>query len=115
MLLSLRSAVLRKNGYTVLEARNIEQVFRMDSFENIRVAVLCHTIPASERQKLISAIQRSHPHAVVLALHTGWQRVEEADESIESLSGPQTLLDCIESAIRNKKVAPEKSRLRQCG
>jgi hypothetical protein len=116
MLFALRSAVLRKGGFTVFEARSPQQVLSISPAADIMVAVLCHTIPASERRELVHAIRRCHPHSAVLALHTGWERVEEADESIESLSGPQTLLDCIAALIHNPSYKFHLAdRLRYCG
>ncbi len=109
--------MLRNNGYMVLEARNIEQVLSMAGSVNIHVAILCHSIPPLEREKLIEAIQCTYPHAALLALHLGWERVEEADESIGNLSGPQALLDSVESLTRKqpKRLTQTADELRRCG
>jgi hypothetical protein len=95
-----RSAVLRSKGYIVFECFAVDS--GMESFQSIDVidlAILCHSIPCLQQCKLARDMKSIRPLTPIVALVRGFARVEAADVSLESLSGPEELLDCVGSLL----------------
>ena len=96
-----RTAVLRSQGYIVLEAFKIEEGLRMFGSVDLDLAILCHSIPQPKQSEIAMAMKRSRPLTPVLALLRGMAWVDEADVSLSSPSAPEELLACVAALLKN--------------
>jgi DNA-binding response OmpR family regulator len=66
-LMSSRSMILRGAGYAVDEAYTVETAIKLVDQDSIDAALLCHTVPRSEQNALISAIHSNRRLMPILA------------------------------------------------
>src|SRR5947209_15472787 len=101
-LLRIRDAVLRSAGHEYIEATTLEEALLAFDKENVLLVILCHSIPADARRGLCRTIKRKDPQVPVLALHHAFDFIEEADISLDNLSGPNDLLSCIATLLKKR-------------
>lgn len=101
-LLRIRNAVLKSAGHECIESSSIEEGLRLLHRSDVLLVVLCHTIPANLRRTAAIAIKREKSEAAVLALHHAFDFIEEADISLDNLSGPAELLDCVAMLLKKR-------------
>jgi hypothetical protein len=62
--------------------------------------VVCHTIPDSERLKLIAAVRIVSPSAkVIVVRRDGELSAQFADETVHSLDGAEALLEAVKQTL----------------
>ena len=100
-LLATRNLVLETRGYLVVAAHNADEALELVRNTEFDVAILCHTIPAKERERLILALKRAKPLTTVLTIEAGGfiGRPEFADDSVAGIDGPDVLFSHIEEAL----------------
>jgi CheY-like chemotaxis protein len=108
VLLQTRSEVLRAAGYLVHTATSTDAAIQMLVSGDLDLVVICHSLPARERSRVIAAIKAAKPSAKVLVVRTNGEATKgEADASVHSLDGPESLLARVASLIRALNALPE--------
>lgn len=103
-LLGTRNAVLRAEGYTVVTAVTPAEIVDVFFAGDYDVVVLCHTIPALERRKLIRLVRNHAPRTpvVVLSSHDG----QSADDgAVRVPNNPQELVAAVALAASRYRPA----------
>jgi DNA-binding NtrC family response regulator len=72
VLLDSRSRLLRSDGYTVVNAFSGQQALALFLAGDFDAVVLCHSIPARERQTLAQAFHDHSPSTPVVLISTGF-------------------------------------------
>ncbi len=100
-LLATRNRVLESYGYIVVPAYTPEQAMDQLRESDFDVAILCHTLGADDRERLIGAMKKAKPLMPVLTVESGGysQRPELADEAVAGIDGPEALFAHIEAAL----------------
>jgi DNA-binding response OmpR family regulator len=57
-LLSLRSMLLRRAGFDVIEAYSTSDALRLAQSDAVDLTLVCHTLPKQEQRGIISAIRK---------------------------------------------------------
>ena len=99
-LLRIRNAVLKSAGFELIESSSVEDGLRLFRRDDILLVILCHTIPATLRRSTTIMMKHEKSQTAVLALHHAFDFIEEADVSLDNLSGPGELLDCVAALLR---------------
>ena len=96
-LLGLRDDVLRIAGYKVREY--IPSEFSSPPDDDFAIAILCHSIPDAEKQRIIRSIRSRKPGVPILIVRASEGRIENVDATVHGLDGPEALLNCVESLL----------------
>jgi CheY-like chemotaxis protein len=109
LLLQTRSQVLRTDGYTVVATLSSEEALQQFEAGDFDVVILCHSIPASERERLSRAMHSRSPGTpvVVVSRTQAAQQQNGADATVAS--DPEELLRDIPSVLG--KVHPQTRHL----
>jgi len=99
-LLAVRDTVLRTEGYRVIEAYSADEALRIFASTDVDIVVICHSIPAQSRRRLVTAMKELRPLTPVVALHEAFDYITEADLSVDQLSGPEILLEGLASLLK---------------
>jgi len=99
-LLEVREIVLRSEGYRVIEAYTTQEALRIFSSTDVDIVVICHSIPAQSRRRLVLAMKEARPLTPVVALHEAYDYITEADRSVDQLAGPEVLLEALISLLK---------------
>ncbi len=91
-LLISRHAVLMSAGYVVVSTSDEAEALALFQSGDFALAILCDSIRPEERRKLALALRQANPSKPVLAIHDGFDYIDEADLSLENFAGPQSLL-----------------------
>src|SRR5947209_344240 len=105
-LLRIRNAVLKSGGHEYIECASAEGALHLFRRHDIFLVILCHSIPAEMRRSMSRTMKREKPATAVLALHHAFDFIQEADVSLDNLSGPHELLDCV-AFLLNKRARNE--------
>jgi len=101
-LLRIRNAVLKSAGHECVESSSVEEGLQLFRRGDILLVILCHTIPANLRRTTTIIIKREKSETAVLTLHHAFDFIEEADVSLDNLSGPDELLDCVAALLKKR-------------
>ena len=107
--LRTQAAILKHKGYSIMLAVSEEDVHQHLMKGDFDIAVLNHTLQRSERQKYSAAIKTHDPRKLVLVLHaSGARGNRNVDAAVDSRSGPEDILRCVEllrlmGAVRDHK------------
>lgn len=110
-LLGTRNAVLRAEGYSVVTAVTAAEIVDLFFAGDYDMVVLCHTIPALERQKIIRLMRNHAPSTPVMVLtsHDGQQA---DDGAVRVRNNPKELVEAValaaKRAIRLAATRPER-------
>jgi DNA-binding response OmpR family regulator len=103
-LLPLRNLVLRQvGGYAVQQQSDLSRVLRVFMDGDFDLVILCHSIPANERQRIASAIKAARPSTLVLVVRADGEATGVADGSVHSLDGPEVLLQSVRELLSRPK------------
>ena len=78
LLLQTRGQVLRKDGYTVASTASSDQALQQFVAGDFDMVILCHSIPAQERERLADAIHRHSPNTPVVVVAAGFSGKDPA-------------------------------------
>jgi DNA-binding response OmpR family regulator len=90
-ILSTRNAVLRQAGFLVQSSVDLNEALRLLLQDDFDGAILCHSIPRRDKERLIHLLKEHKPLTPVAVMTDGY-RVPEADLEIHSLDGPEELI-----------------------
>lgn len=94
-LLSTRNLVLRKAGYLVASATDLQRARQLLQRAWFDLVILCHAIPKEKREEAVEEIRRVQPKTSVIALRAGGEELNAAvDATIESYN-PESLLESL--------------------
>jgi DNA-binding NtrC family response regulator len=96
-LLSLRSMVLETAGFEVIEAYSVSDALRLAQSDAVDLVLLCHTVPRSEQQRVLSAIRQRRRLMPVLSV-IAHDFVMPAEGCASAPAAPQQLLDALRQA-----------------
>src|SRR6185312_11517435 len=99
-LLHMRSMVLRSNGYEVKVARSLEQAEMVAESDQIDLVVICHSVPESDQEKLITAARRARRLLPILCV-TDQEFGCVARGCEAASSSPLELLESVREAVRS--------------
>lgn len=105
-LLGTRNAVLRAEGHAVVTAVTAAEIVDIFFAGDYDVVILCHTIPAVERQKIIRLVRNHAPRTPVLVLsaHDG----QPADNgAVRVRNNPKELVEAVAARagiVRQRKL-----------
>src|SRR5947199_4036647 len=91
LLLQTRGQVLRKDGYTVASTASSDQALQQFVAGDFDMVILCHSIPAQERERLADAIHRHSPNTPVVVVAAGFSGKDPAADAVIE-NEPATLL-----------------------
>jgi len=101
VLLKTRSLLLRSAGYDVESAFSIEDAIHRLRTTSIDLVLLCHSIPAEERQGMIRLIRDNAPSTPIVFVSAYVASADEsADLSIDR--GPDGLLSALHELLSKK-------------
>lgn len=92
-----------------MESSSVEEGLMLFRRNDILLVILCHTIPADLRRTATIIIKSERCETAVLTLHHAFDFIQEADVSLDNLSGPDELLDSVAMLLK-KRVQSERSR-----
>jgi CheY-like chemotaxis protein len=100
-LLSLRSQILRHEGFDVIEAYSASDALRLAQSDAVDLVLVCHTLPRQEQRSLISAI-RKHRRLIPILCVIANNFVLPADTARATAERhPQQLLEGLHRAVMN--------------
>jgi DNA-binding NtrC family response regulator len=91
LLLQTRGQVLRSDGYTVSSTFSAEQARQQFKAGDFDIVILCHSIPARERERLADAIHSHSPNTPVVVVAAGYGSKDRAADAVID-NEPATLL-----------------------
>jgi DNA-binding NtrC family response regulator len=104
-LLSTRNLVLRRAGYHVASATNLQRATRLLQRVWFDMVILCHAIPKDQREEAVGKIKSVQPNASVIALQAGGEGLDTpVDATIESYN-PETLLQSLADILNHSSQA----------
>jgi DNA-binding NtrC family response regulator len=99
-LLSLRSIILRREGFDVIEAYSASDALRLAQSDAVDLVLVCQTLPKQEQRAIISAIRKSRRLMPILCVIAN-SFVLPAEERPDATHRPQQLLDGLHRAVLN--------------
>jgi len=99
-LLTTRNEVLKSKGYAVVAAITPSEIVNSFFDGDFDLVIVCHSIPAEERRKIVRLVRNHAPSTpvVVLSAHEA-QPAEEG--AIRVRTEPEAILAAISSATRS--------------
>lgn len=91
-----------------MESGSIEEGLMLFRTNNILLVILCHTIPTDIRHSTTIIMKREKPETAVLTLHDVFDFIQEADISLDNLSGPDGLLGCVAALLKKRPCSEHK-------
>lgn len=111
LLLEIRSRLLRRDGYTVVSELSIYDAIQQFVAIDFDLVILCHTIPAPDRQRLTNCVHNYSPDTpVVLVSATLGAKDKFADATVDN--DPSQLLTELPKIISQQR-GPIASRTRE--
>ena len=107
-LMSVRSMVLRQVGYIVIEAYSLRDALHLMHSDSVDLVLICHTVPASQQDKLINAIReqrRLMPVLCITACDGSAQR-----ECVNVENSPQAMIDAVRLAAQASEIQAAKAK-----
>ena len=102
-----RNRLLRSRGHLVLESVNVEDGFQLFASMDLDLAILCDSIRHVQQAELARSMKAHRPLTPILAVVRGLTRLEHADISLNNLFGPEALLECVGSLLKDPVSALE--------
>ena len=100
LLLETRSQVLRSAGYTVVSVCSLKEAISRFLQGDFDLVVLCHSIPAHERERLAHIVREHTPRTPVIFVSPGFPQHDPfADVTIEN--DPNDLVTGLHEALRS--------------
>lgn len=96
--LSLRSRILRRAGFDVIEAYSASDALRLAQSDAVDLVLVCHTLPRQEQRSIISEI-RKHRRLMPILCVIANDFVLSAEERADAAHAPQLLLDGLNKAV----------------
>jgi DNA-binding NtrC family response regulator len=109
LLLLTRGQVLRSDGYIVSSTLSADQALQQFVAGDFDMVILCHSIPAREREKLAEAIHLRSPNTPVVVVAAGYGGKDGAADAMID-NEPATLLQELPKLLRR---APEHYRIQR--
>jgi len=103
-LLQTREWILRKVGFNVISARSFADAMTHCRSEPFDLVIIGYPIPAQDQLQLLSELRKHCCTRVLSLVRHGDPPVSGADCSLNSLEGPEKLIDTI---TRLLKTGPE--------
>ncbi len=104
MLLASRNAVLRTAGYTIETAMRDDQAVERMRAGGIDAIVLGDSIEFVERNRLARDLKQIAPNVPILVIKTtGEDPPQEAAASMDSLDGPEVLLQKLRQILSSRE------------
>jgi DNA-binding response OmpR family regulator len=101
-LLETRSQVLRNVGYTVVSALSVEQALQSFASGDFDIVILCHSIPARDRERLTYALKSHGSNTPVVVVTARLSVIDSfADAMIEN--DPEMLLQQIPRILQSAR------------
>jgi CheY-like chemotaxis protein len=101
-LMTIRDLVLQSAGYAVVEASSLEEA--VDHFQSgdFDLVLLCHSVPAADRERLASLIRASGSRIPIVSIAGSLGECDAfANSTLED--GPNKFLAGIRDALSNAK------------
>jgi DNA-binding NtrC family response regulator len=98
-LLALRTLVLERAGFEVIEAFCVSDALRLAQSDAVDLVLMCHTIPRAEQKLLLAGIRNRRRLMPVLSV-IAHDFVMPADSAAPSVP-PQLLVDALRQAAMN--------------
>ena len=92
-LMAVRSMVLRQAGHIVVEAYSLADALNLMRSDAVDLVLICHTVPASEQDKLINAVREARRLMPVLCITTSDGSAQKECVNVEN--SPQALIDAV--------------------
>lgn len=67
-LLDTRAMILQQHGFSVQSVQNVRDAIQLCREETFHIAVIGHSIPATEQKEVAAAIRQNCPGVIVVAL-----------------------------------------------
>ena len=98
-----RTLILERAGYSVSAALNDKDaVGFIEAPNDIRLVLLCHSVPEASRKLLVTRIKELKPKLPILMLYNGYDPTDaKVDGSLHSFETPEAMLDMIGFMTRN--------------
>jgi DNA-binding NtrC family response regulator len=98
-----RTLILERAGYSVSAALNDKDaVGFIEARNDIRLVLLCHSVPEASRLFLVTRIKELKPKLPILMLYNGYDPTDaKVDGSLHSFETPEAMLDMIGFMTRN--------------
>jgi CheY-like chemotaxis protein len=101
-LMATRSMVLRSRGYAVEEAYSLAKAFQGVQSDAIDLLLICHTVSAEDRNKLITLVRSVRRLLPILCI-TAEQFPQPTDGCVRVTSSPVELLDAVLLAASHRE------------
>jgi DNA-binding response OmpR family regulator len=96
LLMRTRTVLLGEAGYSVMPSFTSRDAFQIFVSRDIDLVILCHTIPQSEKGKLIVSMKERNKRTPIVSIHAdGETDGQLVDAYVHSLDGPEALLSCV--------------------
>ena len=97
-LMASRSLILRNAGYLVQEAYTVDKAINLVEQDSIDVALICHTIPKTQQNLLISTIRTKRRLMPILCIRSfAFETTPRNCVAVDN--EPETLLKAVRQAI----------------
>ena len=100
-LMPLRTMVLRSSGHAVEECYTTADALKLLS-DSIDILLICHTIPAQERNALISSARKKREQMPIFCITSNeFSKISDHCQAISNLPAP--MLEAINKAVTNSR------------
>jgi DNA-binding NtrC family response regulator len=82
-LMPVRTMLLKRAGYQVVEASSCPQALAEIGLDSIDLVVICHSVPADEQKRLIAQVKSIRPDLTVLCLT--WKTIYIPDNDCKAV------------------------------
>lgn len=106
MILSTRSSILRSAGHLVVPASSITKFIELFQDSDFDLVLLCHSLPADDRDRLTRAIRASGSHIPIFTVAPLSNETQRGLADGVISSAPQDLVQGVEQATRNSATRP---------
>jgi DNA-binding response OmpR family regulator len=102
-----RTAILEREGYAVIPLGLDDEVHSFldySTHEEIRLALMCHSVPEPSRITLCDAIKVRYPQTPILMLYNGYDpTVANVDGRLENMHSPEAFVNTIRVLVGGTK------------
>lgn len=102
-LLETRQWVLQTRGYKVIVVQDLNGIELLPSTRRVDLLLLCHSVPAPEREAAIAKVSRRWPGVRHLALTASQGRLPNGilGQLLHTMDGPDKLVSLVGAAMRD--------------
>jgi|1185.fasta_scaffold01206_3 CheY-like chemotaxis protein len=103
--MEVRSMVLRNAGYIVEEAYSLRDALSLIPSDTVDLVLVCHSVPASEQDKLIYAVRKQRKLMPVLCITAYDGGAQGKCVNVEN--SPHALIDAVHLAAQASMGTPK--------